>query len=241
MTGVLSISGSASRATYETILHGVAYNNIDQSAPTPRPRGIVNVVVNDGDVSSAVAIATITVVAVDLPPGPIIDIDDRFNSVFELALPGTPVGINVNAVDPEGGPIIYSLVDSADGRFAIDPVTGVVTVATALDYGRNSSHTITVHAADSGGAIQSASFTISVIDVDFASDPNNTYVIDAETGFFGPTIWDINGGADRLEFDGNNVEFKDLNFENIDDFTDDLQVSWKSGRLQRFRDRLGSL
>jgi Ca2+-binding RTX toxin-like protein len=224
-TGVLSISGSASRAAYEMVLHGVAYNNTDQ-APDTTER-IVNVVVNDGDAGSAATIATIAVVAVDLPPGPIIDTDLEFNSVFELALPGTPVGINVNAEDPEGGPIIYSLIDSADGRFAIDPLTGLVTVATALDYGRNTSHTITVHAADSAGAVQSASFTISVIDVDGPFDPNNTYVIDPETGFFGPTIWDTNGGADRLEFDANNTEFKDLNFENIDDFTDDLQVSWR--------------
>ena len=104
------------------VLHGVAYNNTDQ-APDTTER-IVNVVVNDGDASSAATIATIAVVAVDLPPGPIIDTDGRFNSVSELALPGTPVGINVNAEDPEGGPIIYSLIDSADGRFAIDPVTG---------------------------------------------------------------------------------------------------------------------
>ena len=52
LTGVLSISGSASKAIYETVLDGVRYNNTDQDPDTTAR--IVNVVVNDGDVSSAV-------------------------------------------------------------------------------------------------------------------------------------------------------------------------------------------
>src|SRR5207237_1404723 len=44
-TGVLSITGSASRATYQTILDGIVYNNTsDTPAMTART---VNVVVND--------------------------------------------------------------------------------------------------------------------------------------------------------------------------------------------------
>jgi len=171
---------------------------------------------------------TITVVAVNDPPGPITDTDGGFNSVSEMAAPGTGVRINVNAVDPEGNnPVTYSLINSADGRFAIDPVTGVVTVASALDFEFRTSHTITVGATDSLGAVQTATFTINVSNVvGDVDDDNSTYVINTATGFFGPTIQDTDGGADRIEFTANGAVFSSLNFENIDDFTDDLRISW---------------
>jgi VCBS repeat-containing protein len=225
-TGVLSISGSASRAAYETVLHGVQYDNTDQ-APDTTAR-IVNVVVNDGDVGSAVNSATITVVAVNDPPGPITDTDGRFNSVSETAAPGTGVNINVSAVDQDGNnPVTYSLIDSADGRFAIDPVTGVVTVASALDFEFRTIHTITVGATDSLGAVQTATFTINVSNVvSDVDDDNSTYVINPATGFFGSTIQDTDGGADRIEFAANGAVFSSLNFENIDENTDDLLISW---------------
>ena len=223
--GVLAISGSASKATYEAILHGVQYNNLDQ-APDTTAR-IVNVAVNDGDVSSAVNSATIAVVAVNDPPGPIIDQDGDSNFVLETATPGTGVDINVKADDPEGNAVTYSLVNSADGRFAINPVTGVVTVASALDFEHRTSHTITVAATDSLGAVQTATFTINVSNVfSDLDDDNSTYVINTATGFFGPTIEDTDGGADRIEFTANGAVFSSLNFESIDDFTDDLLISW---------------
>ncbi|AMR34378.1 hypothetical protein A0256_24440 [Mucilaginibacter sp. PAMC 26640] len=67
--------------------------------------------------------------------------------------------------------ITYTLTNSAGGRFAIDPVTGIVTVAngTLLDYENNTSHTITVQAANTGSSLTaSQNFTIAVTNVNEA-------------------------------------------------------------------------
>ena len=65
-TGVLLITGSATLATYQTILRGVQYNNTDQ-APTAGARTI-NVVVNDGTTPSLVNTSTVTVNALNDAP-----------------------------------------------------------------------------------------------------------------------------------------------------------------------------
>ena len=60
------------------------------------------------------------------------------NSVNENAVNGTAVGITASASDADAttNTVTYSLTDSASGRFAIDPSTGVVTVAGAESIGR---------------------------------------------------------------------------------------------------------
>ena len=65
-TGVLSITGSASVATYQTILQGIQYNNTSD-APTTSDRA-VTVVANDGALPSATQTSTITVAAVNDAP-----------------------------------------------------------------------------------------------------------------------------------------------------------------------------
>src|SRR5437762_2536385 len=62
-TGVLSITGSASRATYQTILEGIVYNNTSDT-PTTTAR-TVNVVINDGASNSAQQSVTISVTPVN--------------------------------------------------------------------------------------------------------------------------------------------------------------------------------
>lgn len=58
-TGVLSITGSASLSTYQTILQGIVYNNTAAS-PNSAAR-IVNVVVSDGSASSLTRTSTISI------------------------------------------------------------------------------------------------------------------------------------------------------------------------------------
>ena len=65
-TGVLSITGSATKAVYQTILQGVLYNDTSD-APTTSTRSIT-VVANDGALPSATQTATITVTAVNDAP-----------------------------------------------------------------------------------------------------------------------------------------------------------------------------
>ncbi|HSW25445.1 MAG TPA: cadherin domain-containing protein, partial [Burkholderiaceae bacterium] len=90
----------------------------------------------------------------------------------EGAANGAAVGITAASSDIHGGAISYSLANSAGGRFAIDSATGVVTVldATLLNYETATSHSITVHAQDAGGASSAdTSFSIAVTNVAPAS------------------------------------------------------------------------
>ena len=67
-TGVLSITGVATTAVYESILQGIVYDNASD-APTTTDRSIT-VVVNDGALSSATQTVTLTMTAVnDAPRG----------------------------------------------------------------------------------------------------------------------------------------------------------------------------
>lgn len=61
------------------------------------------------------------------PPMPV-DLDDHANSVPEGALEGSRVGITLFSKDAQGEDVFYRLTNDAGGRFAIDPLTGVVTV-----------------------------------------------------------------------------------------------------------------
>src|SRR6266480_3330744 len=70
-TGVLSITGSASRATYQTILEGIVYNNTSDT-PTTTAR-TVNVVINDGASNSAQQSVTISVTPVN--DAPVLDLN----------------------------------------------------------------------------------------------------------------------------------------------------------------------
>jgi len=95
------------------------------------------------------------------------DTDAAGDAVSESASNGDVVGITAFASDADGTDTVsYSLTDDAGGRFAIDPSTGVVTVADAslLDYESATSHTITVQATSTDGSTQTQSFTIGVSD-----------------------------------------------------------------------------
>ena len=87
-------------------------------------------------------------------------------SIAETAPNGTLVGTyNGSDVDP-GDTLTYSLFDSANGRFAIDPNTGVITVddANQLDFETASSHMITVR-IDDGTTFTDDVVTIELSDV----------------------------------------------------------------------------
>ena len=86
------------------------------------------------------------------------------NTVTENATTGTVVG-TVSGTDVDAGDTkTYSLTDTAGGRFAIDPTTGVLTVAdgSLLNYEAASSHTVTVQVTDSGGQSYDETFTINL-------------------------------------------------------------------------------
>jgi len=82
------------------------------------------------------------------PLSPLTDSNGLINLVSENAIIGTTVGITASAIDPDRDDTVnYSLSNDAGGLFDIDALTGVVTVAGAIDAEAIASHTITVQAA----------------------------------------------------------------------------------------------
>ncbi|MEZ5658197.1 MAG: DUF4347 domain-containing protein [Burkholderiaceae bacterium] len=103
------------------------------------------------------------------PVSPVTDADGSANAIAEGSPNGSTVGITASASEPDFTTdlVSYSLDDDAGGRFAIDPLTGIVTVAnTALiDFETSVAHNITVRATSSDGSASTALYTVAVIDI----------------------------------------------------------------------------
>ncbi|WP_338416311.1 cadherin domain-containing protein [uncultured Sphaerotilus sp.] len=102
---------------------------------------------------------------------PITDLDSAAESVREDAAIGTAIGFQARAVDADAtsSTVVYSLDYAAEGRFAIDANTGVVTVAGLLNAETATSHILIVRAASGYGSSQTLQFTVAVRDLDEAS------------------------------------------------------------------------
>ncbi len=96
-----------------------------------------------------------------------VDNDPTANFVMEDASVFTLVGLTAFSTDSDAttNSVAYSLDDDASGRFAIDSVTGIVTVLGPLDRETDSSYTIVVRAVGSDGSSATQSFQIQVGDV----------------------------------------------------------------------------
>lgn len=103
--------------------------------------------------------------------GPIVDLDSLPNEIARDAPIGTQVGLTVFAEDLDGSDTVsYSLLDSADGRVAINPLSGVVTLAQSLSGDFASSFNVVVQALSTDGSHSTAAFEITVVDIP-APDP----------------------------------------------------------------------
>ncbi|QDS87625.1 Cadherin domain protein [Rosistilla ulvae] len=128
----------------------------------------------------------------------IVDSDASAASVYEAADVGTAVGITALANDADvGDEIMYRLDDDAEGRFAIDPVTGKVTVAdgSRLNFEASRSHDIEIRATSTDGSFQTQTFRIAVENVNEAPQI---------TGLDGGVVSAFNNGTTtRLDALGN--------------------------------------
>ncbi|WP_367848130.1 cadherin domain-containing protein [Rhodoferax sp. WC2427] len=104
---------------------------------------------------------------IDTNPGP--------NRVAVRTVDGTAVGITVQAfAEAASTPVSYSLVDDAGGRFAINPATGVVTVANSALIATGvpgDAYGITVQVQSAEGAVRTALFTVRLGEADTAALP----------------------------------------------------------------------
>ena len=133
------------------------------------------------------------------------DSNPAANEVAEGAVNGTEVGITAAVTDPNGNSITYSLFDDAGGRFTIDPVTGVVTVAdgSLLDFETQASWNITIRASDGPTSFVDKVFTINLTDSTTANwtGTSGADVFTATNG----EAWTLNGGADNDVIVGANL------------------------------------
>ena len=85
--------------------------------------------------------------------------------VAEAAAVSTVVG-TAAARDLDGGPLTYALTAGATaGAFALDPSSGLLTVAGPLDYATTPSYTLTLTATDPHGGTATTTVSITVTDV----------------------------------------------------------------------------
>jgi uncharacterized protein len=99
----------------------------------------------------------------DTPTNLVIDDDE----VAENMPAGTLVG-TISADDLDGDTLTYTLVDSAGGRFALDPSTGALTTTAVFDHESAAGYTIVARATDPDGASVEATIAIAVTDVNEA-------------------------------------------------------------------------
>ncbi|UKJ76024.1 calcium-binding protein [Azospirillum brasilense] len=123
---------------------------------------LFRITVSDGRGGVATQTVTITLAEVNDAPTSATLTGGRMD---EDAPAGTVVG-TVQAADPEGGTLAYSLLDDAGGRFTIDAATGRIAVAegASLDAGAAPAHAVTVRVTDDGGLSTDTVLYIDVTD-----------------------------------------------------------------------------
>ena len=134
-TGVLSITGTASVAVYQSILQGIQYNNTSD-APNTADRA-VDVVVNDGTSNSVVNISTITVSPVNDAPDAIAPAVYNATEQTNLNLHGAGL-MSISDVDAGSGVMKATLsvgagtLTVAAGNSGVDSITGSGTASVVI-------------------------------------------------------------------------------------------------------------
>ncbi|MCG8002760.1 MAG: cadherin domain-containing protein [Candidatus Thiodiazotropha lotti] len=144
------------------------------------------------------------------------DTDGSANVVDENSAIGTAVGVTAFADDADlTDSVSYSLNDNAGGRFAIDNITGVITVAGSLDYETASAHNVVVRASSTDGSFSTRSFSIGVNDLNdnaptIVSGQRFSLAEDALTGtsvgFVSSTDVDTVGALQNWQILGGNTD-----------------------------------
>ncbi|WP_203156012.1 tandem-95 repeat protein [Methylobacterium aquaticum] len=147
-TSTLTLTGSASLADYQAALQQIRYASTGP-VPSPAERSIA-VTVSDGTVDSAVATATVTVVAANAPPVNTLPASQGATEDTDLVF-SAATGNAVRVDDRDGGPLTVTL--SADqGLLSLSRLTGLT------------------FAAGDGANDAAMTFTGSIADIDAALD-----------------------------------------------------------------------
>ncbi len=99
------------------------------------------------------------------PIGSISDSNPASNRISENAGPGVDVNVQALAIDTNGDTVTYTLSDDADGRFTINPLTGVVSSASdQFNYEETAYHNITINAQSEDGSSSHLVVQVAVVD-----------------------------------------------------------------------------
>jgi len=182
----------------------------------------LEVTATDGAGLSAGAAVTIALADRNEPPNGMRLIGGR---VPETAARGRPAG-QVTAFDPDAGDsLTYSLNEDADGRFAIDTRTGMLTVAdgTRLDFETAARHRIVVRATDAGGLTYDGVLSIALIDANEAPAAKSAPLLVLENAAPGTAVGRVEAAdpdrGDRLAF------------VLSDDADGRFAIDWQSGEI----------
>ncbi|MEM9386258.1 MAG: cadherin domain-containing protein, partial [Pseudomonadota bacterium] len=126
---------------------------------------VVNVVSANGSISTQSFVIRVTDDD-EFDISPIVDGDARDERVSENASAGEQVGVAVSAMDADGteNAVTYRLSDNPNDAFAIDPASGIVTVAypNGLDFEAAQTMQIEVTATSADGSNSSQRFAIAI-------------------------------------------------------------------------------
>ncbi len=150
VTGVITVAGAIDRET------AASYT--------------ITIRATSSDSSTITSTSTITIGDVDeFDTTQVVDSSAALNSVAENAAIGTSVGITALASDADAttNTITYSLVNNDGGRFAINSVTGEVTVAGAINREADgATRSIIVRATSADNSFTEETFQIQIVDAD---------------------------------------------------------------------------
>lgn len=129
--------------------------------------GRLRVVAESSDGSTSEQEFTIDILdAEEFQIGRTYDDDDALDQVAENAAIGTPVGVTAKAIDQDAkSTVSYKLTDNSGGRFRIDPVTGIITVAGQFDAESAQSHAVRVVSTSNDGSTSARDIEIRISDV----------------------------------------------------------------------------
>ena len=175
-TGVLTLTGTASPADYQTALRSVSYVN-SSNAPSTQLRELTFTVTDDTGRDGSDT-RDIEVVAVDDAPTAV----DDSETVLEDA-PATTIDVLTNDIDPDGGPMnVVSATDPADGTVVVALDGSDLTYEPDPNYCNNPPglNLDTFDYTVNGGSTATVSVTVTCVD-DFpvAVDDGETVVEDA--------------------------------------------------------------
>jgi len=183
-TGVLSLSGAATLANYQTALRSVTYTNTSDNPSTATRT--VSFSVNDGAASNNTASGTRNITVAAVNDAPTITSNGAGNTATASIAENTTAVTTVTATDLDNATLTYTIVNTGDGgQFTINSSTGALRFTAApdfetpLDADHNNSYVVTVQASD-GSLTDTQTITVNVTDVastlivDTTGDTNDT-------------------------------------------------------------------